>query len=427
MERFLLHAIDFLKRNRRGSAGDKPLSVYTKLGFSPTNSFMRSTFAADIPDWFSCHTSGDSEWKIWHRFQREYSESVDDESDDDESDDEESDDEHDLRIISTVFSPDSKTVASASIDGKVRFWCVETGRCKQTLEVYSEPEKMFDISICFSHDSKTMAIILQDQAAPVQIWSVETGECHQVPCEGLGEGRKFVAFSHDSKTVFMASDPGIVRTWNLGTDEFRDVQLEGMSQEMEAITFPPDLKSVSTGSEDGVVQVWSIETGKCQQSVSLEPHHEGESFWGHMAISHDSRSVAFYTRHPHLEIGFWSIKTGKCRQAIEVDTRAPPHFGVGDATLVTSFGVFPLMDGSSSSPPPKPPHSYLSPASGLCVNEIRGIVSWQGSELLLLPNECSLSEAAVSGSYVGFGCDTGRMVFLRFDTVLMEEMSRPEE
>lgn len=362
---------------------------------------MRSTFAADIPDWFSCHTSRDSDWDKKPMF---YTND---------------------RVTSVVFSPDSKTVASASRDGNVRIWCVETGECKRTLKVNNGSETWNDTSISFSRDSKTIATDSHDGA--VGIWSVETGKCHQGPWEGLGNGTKSFAFSHDSKTAFMASDAGIVRTWNLETDKSQEVQLEGRIQRVEAIAFSPDSKYVSTSSRRGVVQIWSIETGKCQQSVSLELHLKDQPFWGHMAISHDLRSVAFCTIS--RGIGIWSLKTGRCRQTIETHGRTNHlHFGVGDATLVTNFGVFPLIDGSSSSPPPPtPPHSDLSSTSGLAVEKRHRIVLWQGSELLQLPDECHSSEAAISGSHVVIGCITGRMVFLRFHTALLEKTSRIEE
>jgi eukaryotic-like serine/threonine-protein kinase len=76
---------------------------------------------------------------------------------------------HRLAITRLEFSPDGKTLATASLDHEIRLWEVATGRCVKILPGHFE--EVSDIS--FSPDSRTLASIAYGDS--VKIWQLPIG------------------------------------------------------------------------------------------------------------------------------------------------------------------------------------------------------------------------------------------------------------
>jgi WD40 repeat protein len=168
-------------------------------------------------------------------------------------------------VNSVSFSPDGKTLASASSDNTVKLWSLE-GELLSTLTGHTDGVN----SISFSPDGQTLASASSDNT--VKLWSVE-GELLSTLT-----GYTSVSFSPDGKTIASASSDNTVKLWSLEGELLST--LTKHTDAVNSVSFSPDGKTIASASSDKTIKLWSVEgellstlTGHTQEvdSVSFSP------------------------------------------------------------------------------------------------------------------------------------------------------------
>ncbi|CCD51198.1 similar to prolyl oligopeptidase [Botrytis cinerea T4] len=209
---------------------------------------------------------------------------------------------HSSGVTAIVFSPDGKTIVSASYDKTIQLWNATTGIHQYTLEGHSN----WVTAVVFSPDSKTIASASSDET--VRLWNATTG-AHQKTLEGHGSGVTSVVFSPNSKIIASASSDKTVRLWNATTGAHQKT-LEGHGSGVTSVVFSPDGKTIVSASYDKTVRLWNATTGAHQKT--LEGHGSGVTS---VVFSPDGKTIvsASYDKTVRL----WNATTGAHQKTLE--------------------------------------------------------------------------------------------------------------
>ena len=159
---------------------------------------------------------------------------------------------HTDSVETVSYSPDGRTLASASWDGTVKLWNVESGDIIFNLDGHSGGAD----ALSFSPDGRTIASGSWDGA--VKLWDFESGENIFTLEEHTG-GVDAVSYSPDGRTLASASWDSTVKLWAIEPGKII-ATLEGVSSAATSVSFSPDGHTLAVGTMDGAVQLWDVES-----------------------------------------------------------------------------------------------------------------------------------------------------------------------
>jgi WD40 repeat protein len=209
---------------------------------------------------------------------------------------------HERWVWTLAFSPDSRTLASGSMDNTIKLWDLTTGKARATLEGHTD--KVW--CVAFSPDGKVLASASEDRT--VRLWNVTTGKPQKV----LGHHAAYyysVVFAPEGKTLVSGAFDGDVRLWDIASGEVL-THLDGHIATVR-LALAADGNALATASHDGTVKLWHLGTRKLVRT--LEGHKlplEGAAF------SPDGKLLAtvsgqFQAQRMPGEIKLWEVASGK--------------------------------------------------------------------------------------------------------------------
>lgn len=156
---------------------------------------------------------------------------------------------HDAQILRVRFSPDGKTLATASDERTAKLWDSQ-GNLQHILKGHRAG--VWDVN--FSREGNMIATASQDKT--VKLWNQNGTLLHDLI--GHREQVSSVSFSPNSKILATASDDRTIKLWN--QDGTLLATLKGHNDAVNSVSFHPTNNNIlASGSSDGTVILWNVD------------------------------------------------------------------------------------------------------------------------------------------------------------------------
>jgi WD40 repeat protein len=216
---------------------------------------------------------------------------------------------HTDAVVAVVYSPDQRTLASASRDGTIRLWRTSDW----TLERVLAEHVGWVNAIAFSPDGRWLYSAGDDWT--VRRWNLQSGasevfarETAAIKCLAISPDGRRLAWASSGLFLWAEGVLPKVTLCDASTGGERK-QLVGHKDSVTALLFSRDGRQLISGGykNDRTIRVWNVASGECKHV--LEGH---ERAVGGLALGADPQTLISVGER----IRTWNLTTGEPRQAI---------------------------------------------------------------------------------------------------------------
>jgi mono/diheme cytochrome c family protein len=201
----------------------------------------------------------------------------------------------DAAFCVAFVGPEGKFAVSGHDDKVLRLWDVKGGNEVRTFRGHSN----YVLCLSVSQDGHKLVSGGSDKA--VILWNVDTGK-EEKRFTGHDGSVFAVALAPDGKHILSGSVDGTVRLWDIATGKAR--VFKGHSNAVTSVAFSPDGKRAVSGGWDQAVILWNVETG--QEERRFEGHKNPVNA---VAFAPDGRHVL--SGSDDRTVRLWDILSGK--------------------------------------------------------------------------------------------------------------------
>ena len=205
-----------------------------------------------------------------------------------------------------MFSPDGKTIASASYN--IQLWDADTLKLRTNVDAHSWSKS----ALAFSPDGKSL--VSGNTENTICLWDVNTGKRTRV-LNGHKGSINSTAFSPDGAILASGSWDNTIRLWNPETGKLLET-LTGHTSSVNAVAFSPNGIILASGSWDNTIRLWNSKTRSLLGT--LTGHTESVS-----TITFSPETGILTSGSTDGTIRFWNEKVDHQKKAILHALNAP--------------------------------------------------------------------------------------------------------
>jgi nucleoside phosphorylase len=169
-------------------------------------------------------------------------------------------------VTACAVTADGRRVVSASEDGTLKVWELESGRALATLKGHTGRVTACAMTV----DARRVVSASED--GTLKVWDLESGRALSI-LEGHTGTVNGCAVTADGRQVVSGSSDRTLKVWDLESGRAL-ATLEGHTDRVWGCAVTPDGRRIVSGSSDRTLKVWDLESGRALATL------EGHTDWG---------------------------------------------------------------------------------------------------------------------------------------------------